>query len=272
MPAYIESELTDQEIADMVAYFNTLPASPKPSAWRTPLPPGAPRGQQLAIAVVGCAQCHGATFETPRHGMFEVDGDFEWFKHMVYEHTDAQREQWQMLDPSIPRSTPVPAGPPGRNRVRMGNYTRERLPENILKEIYDWAVDLGKLATLTVSMTPAPNAPAGQAVYNVTVYNASVKGKGPVVEDITVSVEVPDNVQVLNGAGTVYTGAAKNAEGKTVATWKVPKLAATEKASLSMTLSAPAPALRGHVTWGTPPVKADPEVTFSMGRGGRGAA
>jgi hypothetical protein len=204
--------------------------------------------------------------------MFEVDGDFEWFKHMVYEHTTAQREQWQMLDPSIPRSTPVPAGPPGRNRVRMGNYSRERLPENILKEIFDWAVDLGKLATLTVSMAPAANAPAGQAVYNVTVYNASVKGKGPTVEDIVVSVEVPDNVQVLSGTGTVYTGAAKNAEGKTVATWKVPKLAATEKASLSMTLSAPAPALRGQVTWGKPAVKADAEVTFSMGRGGRGAA
>jgi hypothetical protein len=191
---------------------------------------------------------------------------------MVYDHTNAQREQWGMLDPSIPRTTPVPAGPPGRNRIRMGNYSRERLPENILKEIFDWAVDLGALPTLAVSMTPAPNAPAGQGVYNLTVYNSSVKGKGPTVEDIMVSVEVPNDVQVVNGAGTGYAGTSKSAEGKTVATWKLPKLAATEKASLSLTLSAPSTGLRGHVTWGKPPVKADPEVTFSMGRGGRGAA
>jgi len=272
MPAYIEAELTDQEIADMVAYFTSLPPATKPAAWRTPLPEGAPRGQQLAIAVVGCAQCHGATFETPRHGMFEVNGDFEWFKHMVYDHTNAQREQWQQLDPSIPRTTPVPAGPPGRNRIRMGNYSRQRLPENILKEIYDWAADLGPLATLAVSMTPAQNAPAGQAVYNLTVYNSSVKGKGPTVEDITVSLEVPDNVQVINAVGTGYAGTSKTAEGKTVATWKLPKLAATEQQALSITLSAPASGLRGHATWGKPAVKADPEVTFAIGRGGRGAA
>ena len=72
MPAYPESELTDQEIADMVAYFATIPAGANPLAWRTPLPEGAPRGQQLAISIVGCAQCHGATFETPRHGAAEV--------------------------------------------------------------------------------------------------------------------------------------------------------------------------------------------------------
>ena len=40
MLAYPESELTDQEIADMVAYFNTLTAGAKPptAEWRTPLP------------------------------------------------------------------------------------------------------------------------------------------------------------------------------------------------------------------------------------------
>ena len=101
MPAYVESELTHQEIADMVAYFNSLPPAPKPAAWRTPLPKGAPRGQQLAVSVIGCAQCHGATFETPRHGAAEVTGDFEWFKHMVYEHTAGQREHWAQLDRSL---------------------------------------------------------------------------------------------------------------------------------------------------------------------------
>ena len=133
MPAYIESELTDQEIADLVAYFDSLPAAAKPSAWRTELPAGATGGQELAIAKIGCGQCHGATFSTPRHGAAEVNGDFEWFKRMVYDHTTAQREQWAQLDPANPSVTPTPAGPAGRNRIRMGNYDRARLPEATLK-------------------------------------------------------------------------------------------------------------------------------------------
>src|SRR6187549_1087102 len=40
MFSYPESELTDQEIADMVAYLDTLTAGAKPptAEWRTPLP------------------------------------------------------------------------------------------------------------------------------------------------------------------------------------------------------------------------------------------
>jgi cytochrome c553 len=54
MPAYPATELDDQEIADMVAYFDTLPPSTKPDVWRTPLPDHAPRGQQLMISMIGC--------------------------------------------------------------------------------------------------------------------------------------------------------------------------------------------------------------------------
>lgn len=274
MPGYVESELTDQEIADLVAYFSSLTPSSKPAPWRTELPANPVRGQQLAVAVIGCGQCHGQTLSTPRHGMYEVNGDFEWFKRMVYDHTTAQREQWKQLDPALPRVTPAPAGPPGRNRIRMGNYARQRLPEPILKEIYDWMVDLGPLATLTARIAAAPGAAQGQ-MYNVTLINASVKGKGLTAEDVSVALELPDNVQVVNATGTGYAGTSRTAEGKNVATWRVPRVAAADQQAFTITLSAAAPGLRGTIKWAKPAVKADDQVNFALpgaGRGGRGAA
>jgi mono/diheme cytochrome c family protein len=274
MPAYPDSELTDQEIADMVAYFQTLPKAEKPLPWREPLPPNAPRGQQLAVSTIGCGQCHGDTLSTPRHGMAEVNGDFEWFKRMVYQHTTTQREQMAMLDPSLPRVTPGFGGPPGRNRLRMGNYSPQRLPESMLKEIYDWAVDLGSLPVLTARMAAAPAAGSG-ATYTIDVFNSAVKNKGLDTEDVTVALDVPAGVQVVSATGTGYEGARAKAEGGSVATWRLPRMAAADKQALTITLSAAAPALRGTIRWGKPAVKADPEVNFALpgARGrGRGAA
>jgi cytochrome c553 len=171
-----DSELTDQEIADLVAYFDSLPLAAKPpTAWRTPLPKGAPRGQELAIATIGCAQCHGATITTPRHGAAEVSGDFEWFKHQVYEHTTAQPEQWAKLDRSLQPVTPSPSGPPGRNRIRMGNYSRARLPETTLREIWDWmSNDLGVYLSVLRGRVTAGEAGPNGATYTVEVVNTGV--------------------------------------------------------------------------------------------------
>jgi len=272
MPSYLESELTDQEIADMVAYFTSLPKPAKPSSWRVALPKDAPRGQQLAIATIGCGQCHLPTLETPRHGMAEVGGGWEWFKRMVYDHVAAQREQWSLLDPALPRVTPSPAGPPGRNRARMGNYSTRQLPEATLKEIYDWAADLGTLAALTARMTAAP----GTGNYTIDVFNTAVRNKGVAAEEVTVAVQVPENVQVVKATGGSYEGVQRAAgDAANVATWRLPKLTPGEKQTLTLTLSAPAPALRGVIRWGKPAVKADDEVAFQLagaGRGGRGGA
>ena len=269
MPAYIESELTDQEIADLVAYWASEKPSTEGGMWRAKLPPNAPRGQQISISVMGCGQCHGVTMTTPRHGMAEVNGDFEWFKKMVYTHTSALREQWALFEPNAPKVTPGPAGPPGRNRVRMGNYTRDRLPEAMLKEIYDWMRDLGPLMPLQVRLTPAQ---AGGSTYNLTVANGTIKGKGLNAEDVMVMVEVPDGVQVTNTTGTGYEG-VKNNEGKNVATFRLPRLAPGEMQTLTLTTSAPAPGLKGTATWAKPAVKSDGQVNFQLpGARGRGAA
>lgn len=269
MPAYIESELTDQEIADLAAYFGSLPAASKAAPWRIELPANSSRGQQLAISVIGCGQCHGATMTTPRHGMAEVNGDFEWFKKMVYTHTSGIREQWSLFEPSAPRVTPGPAGPPGRNRVRMGNYTRERVPEPLLREIYDWLRDLGPLMPLQARVAAA----ATGSTYTVTLANTTVKNKGLTAEDVMLAVELPEGVQVTSNTGTGYEG-VKSAEGKTVASFRVPRLAPGDQQTFTLTLSAPAPGLKGTVRWAKPAVKADGEVTFALpaaGRGGRGA-
>jgi hypothetical protein len=64
------------------------------------------------------------------------------------------------------------------------------------------------------------------------------------------------------------------ADGKTIATWRLPKMDAAQTEALTITLSGPAPALRGNIRWAKPAVKADPQVNFQLpgARGGRGAA
>jgi len=279
MPAYPASELDDQEIADLVAYFDTLPPAPKPTEWRTPLPEGAPRGQQLAVAMIGCAQCHGATVTTPRHGAAEVSGDFEWFKHQVYEHTTAHREQLAILnqDPGLDPVTPGLVGPPGRNRLRMGNYSRARLPEKTLREIWDWMTTLGvHLPVLRASVKAGAPGPNG-VTYTVEVVNAGAKGKGITNEDVTVSLALPAGAKVVTATGP-YEGVKPDTEAKSeVAVWRVPRMPAADRQTFTITLAQPAAALRGVIRWGTPKVnEEDRDVPFAYsatggrGRGGAG--
>ena len=278
MPAYPATELDDQEIADMAAYFDTLPLPAKPDVWRTPLPEHAPRGQQLMISMIGCGQCHGATITTPRHGAAEVNGDFEWFKHQVYEHTTAQREQMAVLaqDPGLDPVTPGHVGPPGRNRLRMGNYARGRLPEQTLREIWDWMTTLGvHLPVLRASVKAGAPAPEG-VTYTIEVVNAGAKGKGISNEDVTISLALPAGAKVVKATGP-YEGLKPNAETKSeAALWRVPKMAAGDRQTLTITLAQPAAALRGVIRWATPKVnEEDSDVAFAYsatGGRGRGAA
>ena len=70
----------------MVAFWNSMPLPKNAASWRFSVPAGAPKGQQLVLAI-GCAQCHGVTLDALRHGMAEVNGDWEWFKRQVYQET-----------------------------------------------------------------------------------------------------------------------------------------------------------------------------------------
>jgi mono/diheme cytochrome c family protein len=266
MPGYVESQLTDQEIADLVAYFDSLPAVPKAGPWRFPLPEGAPRGQQLAVSTIGCGQCHGVTLETPRHGAAEVSGDWEWFKQMVYDHSSTQPQQWSQLDRSIPASTPGPG------RVRMGNYSRARLPEATLMEIWTWMTDLGHLVPLVGRIDPGTVGASG-ITFTVNVANSGVKGKGLAAEDVRVALVVPPAAQVVSATGPGYQGVRRDEDTRgNVAVWQVPRMAATERHTLTITLSGAikgAEPPHGTIRWARPAVKADDvvEIVSTAGRG-----
>jgi mono/diheme cytochrome c family protein len=262
MPGWVEAELTDQEILDLVAYFDSLPPPAEMAPWRTPLPDGAPRGQQLMVSTIGCGQCHGATITTPRHGAAEVTGDFEWFKRMVYDHPAAQREQWALLDPAV-QTTPRPAGPPGRDRVRMGSYLRTRLPESTLKEIWDWMVELGvHLAPLRATVAAGETGPDGVS-YTVTVTNAGVPDRGVTMEGLEIALALPAGANVVRTTGEAEAGGG-------VATWRVASMPAGDQQTFTITLAQAATELRGTITWAEPAVTSDPEVRFALPTGGRG--
>ena len=268
MPAFVPSQLSDKEILDMVAYWNTLPVAQAIGRWRTEAPVDAPRGQQLAVNIVGCAQCHGATLSTPRHGAAEVNGDFEWFKKQVYNHATAQPEQWKLLD--------AEGAPRTRGRVRMGNFSPKRLPETTLQEIWTWMNDLGLLVPVTARLTGGPAGTAG-TTYTLDVENESVRQKGLTAEDVTISLAVPAGMKVVSATGAGYQG-VKTAENTDEAVWRLPRLAPRDHQMITVTLAGTAAGNavpRGTVRWVKPAAKADAVVNFALpqagGRGGRGS-
>jgi mono/diheme cytochrome c family protein len=266
MPAFVPSQLSDKEVADMVAYWNTLPLSPTIGRWRTEAPVDGPRGQQLAVNIVGCAQCHGATFTTPRHGAAGLNADFEWFKRQVYNHASVMPEQWKLLDSEGPART--------RARVRMGNFSPKRLPEATLQEIWAWMNDLGMLVPVVARITGGPAEPAG-TTYTLDVENEGLRGKGLTAEDVTISLVVPAGTKVVSATGPGYQGAKRDEKTNgEVAVWRLPKLAPRDHEKVTITLAG-TPAgdavPRGTIGWAKPTAKSDALVNFALQRpGGRG--
>jgi mono/diheme cytochrome c family protein len=266
MPAFVPSQLSDQEIADMVAHWNTLKVQPAIGKWRFEAPFDGPRGQQLAVNILGCGQCHGLTLSTPRHGAAEVNGDFEWFKRQVYNHAVAQPEQWKMLDGEGP--------PRQRGRVRMGNFSPKRVPEATLREIWDWMNDLGMLVPVIARLTAGPAAAAG-TTYTLDVENEAVPQKGLTAEDVTISLMVPAGTKVVSATGTGYQGVRKDEKTSgDVAVWRVPRFAPHDHEKFTITLAGTPvgdAVPRGTVGWVKPAAKADALVNFTLPRpGGRG--
>jgi mono/diheme cytochrome c family protein len=266
MPAFVPSQLSDKEIADMVAYWNTLPVAPAIGKWRTEAPVDAPRGQQLVVNIVGCAQCHGATLTTPRHGAAGLNADFEWFKRQVYNHATVMPEQWKLLDAEGPPRT--------RARVRMGNFSPKRVPEATLQEIWAWMNDLGMLVPVVARLTGGPAEPAG-ITYTLAVENEGARGKGLTAEDVTISVAVPAGTKVASATGTGYQGVKKDEKtGGDVAVWRLPKIGPAEHENFTITLAG-TPAAdaipRGTIAWAKPTAKSDAVVNFALQRpAGRG--
>jgi mono/diheme cytochrome c family protein len=267
MPMFIPSQLSDKEIADMVAYWGTLPRSQPLGTWRREMVSGtAPLGQQLAVNVLGCAQCHTKTVDLARRGAGEVNGDFEWFKRMVYDHQATQTAQWKELDASAPM-------PPTRARVRMGKFFADRIPEATLREVWNWMTDIGLLVPVQARLT-AGTADASGTMYTLDVTNAAIPGKVLTAEDATISLIVPAGMKVVSATGTGYRGVLRDAkENADVASWRVPKIAPRDEQHYTITLAGTAASgavPKGYITWAKPVEKEDALVPFALQQPGRG--
>ena len=229
MPAYPPVLYSDQEVSNLHAYLSNLPRVAVPGPWRTPLPANAPRAQELLIAGVGCAQCHGDGLAGPRADAGALNADFEWWKDLVYDHSTTMNAVRGDLGES--------PGP-----VRMGNYSRARLPESILEEIYVYLKDtLGYRVSISSSVTPgsSPNS------YNLVVENGGRAGLGLTAENIVVTLNLDSGTSVTNGGGPAFQGV----ENGTDAVWRFPRLGPAEVRTVAFTLGAGGEITRGGAVW-----------------------
>ena len=254
MPTFIESQISDREIADLAAYFGGLPSVAQPGPWRRELPAGAPRGLE-AVTTVGCIQCHPPTMNNQRTQMGAVNADFEWFKAIVYTHTTAILQHRALLEEAPPE------------RVLMGNFSRSRLPESVLQEIWTYLRDLG-LRTPMAGRLSAGVASANGVTYTLNVENFGVRGKGLTAEDLTVTLIVPAGANVVSATGDGYQGVRRDEQAKgNVAVWRVPRMAPKDHQTYTITLSRAGTAadnLRGTVSWTKPAVKAGPSDSANI--------
>ena len=245
MPAFVAEQVSDAEIADITAYFATLPKVAEPAAWRVPLEPQMPHGQQVYVSA-GCAQCHGATFDQPRAMFGGRAGDFQLMKDLVYTHTTMMPK----VEPQRPGS-----------RLRMGNFNPLRLSEGQLKEIFDWAHDdLGFRPALQAQFAAGtPGTPS----YALDVTNTGEPGKGLVAQTVTIELTLPAGITVASATGDGYKGVHTDAKNMMVAQWQVARLAPKDAKSFTIALSqAPAnPAdLKGTIRWAKPAPKSGPNM------------
>ncbi len=241
MPGYTEQQLPEQRLADMYAYLSGLPKVPAAGQPRLMATSTTPSGQVRVIETVGCAQCHQAELAVPRRYIGGEGGDYNMLANLVYEHTQT-----------------FPTG-------RMGNYSRQRLPESTLQEIWKFMnEDLGLRAPIDATIDAGTPAGANRT-YTATVTNSGKAGKGLAAEDVTISVVVPAGVTVVGTTGTGYKGTKPGASGGMVATWQAPKLAAGEKQVATITLSGTADFKGSQVTWAKPALRRPANIVRQAG-------
>jgi cytochrome c553 len=250
MPAFTDKNITDPELMDLIAYFDTLPSVAEPGPWRVKVPEGASRGLAASITS-GCVQCHAATFNNGRAIMGAIDANFEWFKSIVYVHTVAYPP------------TRVRLGEPPYERMAMGHFSVTRLPESTLQDVWSYIVDLGFRPKLRGQLSGGVPSTGG-VVYTLDVENTGLVGKGRIAEEVTVNLAVPAGATVVAATGPGYQGVRRDERAKAdMAVWTVPRLAPGDHQTYTLTLSQAATAkdnLRGTIRWVKPKVTTDSEA------------
>jgi hypothetical protein len=254
MPAYEESQISDGELVDLMAFFDTLPAVAAPGPWRRQVPAGAHPGL-AAATTAGCTQCHAPAFNNGRGIMGAIGADFEWFKAIVYTH------------PAAYPKTEARLGVKPFERLAMGSFSRSRLPESTLQEIWSYITDLGLRPRLRGQLSAGVPSAAG-VVYTLNVENTGVAGTGLTAEDLTVSLVVPAGTKVIATTGAGYQGVRRDDQLKAdVAAWTIPRMAPREQQTYTLTLSQAATAkdnVRGNIRWTKPAVKTGPRDTENI--------
>jgi cytochrome c553 len=250
MPAFVASQVSQKDAADLAAYFASLAKPAVPGKWLVEVPAGAPPGQATMINM-GCGQCHGETLNGPRANMGLYNMDFDYFANLVYNHTTAMPQY---------RAT---IGNNGTN-LDMGNFSRARLTGGQLRQIYFWARDeIGVRAPMAGVIAKGETGPSG-VTYPVTVTNNGVQGRGVIAEGLTINLTIPADATVVAATGNGYQGLHTDEKTKaTVATWKLPRSAPKDQEKLSVTLSKPVTAaanLRGDIRWTKPSPKSGPSA------------
>jgi len=248
MPAFVESQLSDQDAADLAAYFASMPKPAEPGKWKVEVAAGAPPGQATLINI-GCGQCHGATFNGPRGNLGAVGADFDYFANLVYNHTTAMPQHRALLGST-------------QTNLDMGNYARTRLSEATLRQIYFWARDeIGFRVPTQGTPGKAEPGPSG-VTYALTVTNGGLQGKGVIAEGLTISLVIPKDIEVVAATGSGYQGVSVDDKTKAaVAVWKLPRSAPNDQERYSITLSKAATAadnLKGTIRWTKPAPKTGP--------------
>ncbi len=248
MPAFTEAQFSDQDAADVAAYFATLPKVAEPGKWRFEPPKDAPAGQASAINM-GCGQCHGPTLDNPRADIGGTAMDFEEFKGLVYDHTTEMPKLRAAL------------GNPGTN-LAMGNFVKARLTTAELQSIFTWARDdIGPRVPMTGRLSKG-EAGADGVTYVLMVANGGLPGKGLTAQEITVSLTIPPDTTVVAATGAGYKGVTTDEKTKaSVAVWQLPTSAPKDQERLTITLSKAATAaanLRGELRWLRPEKKNGP--------------
>jgi len=245
MPAFTEQQMSDQELANVSAYLNRLPRVAQPGPWRTALQNGAPGARQLVVGTVGCGQCHGPVLAGPRQDAGAVAADFQWFADLVYDHTGKMPAHHRLL-----------GGDPNR-RFRMGNYSRTRLPESLLREIWAYVNDLGLRVPLLASLSAEASSGNG-VTYTLELENEGLPGKGLTAEDLTVSLELPPGSSVVSANGTGYQGVRKDSRNNAeTAVWQVSRMGPKDEQTFTITLARAGSGRgepHGSVRWAKPPL------------------
>ena len=144
---------------------------------------------------MGCGQCHGETFNGPRgNSLGAYNMEFDGIRQLGLQPHHCDAGVSEILGHTA-------------TNLDMGNFTRARLSEAQLRQIYHWARDeIGKRAPMAGQIARGEPGPNG-VTYPVTITNNGVPGRGVIAEGLTINLTIPADTTVVAATGTGYQGA-----------------------------------------------------------------